>query len=221
MERCCKVGRVAADRGLQHHVVSGSFDDYLAARWVGRNEFTGEGTKSLADWFNQEVIKAAYEGTDRPAVARHIESDYEVLRGDDEDAQVRLARELEADGVDPSALVEDFVSKPTMYRHLTECLDESKSNPTHETENAYPGEGQVSYAVDQLQEKVEEALAALDRTGTLPGAADATVQTPVYVQCPHCPTKVKLGRAVERGFVCSDHRDPGEAEDRDQVATRT
>lgn len=204
MDNCCKVGRLVGEYGLQHGVEGRRFDRYLADRWLGRRDYTATGLRPLSERFNRTLLKRVYNDHGRNALETRVESDYEVLAGGD--GLAALLDDLDSDGIDGRKLQREFVSASTLYRHFTDCLDESKSakGTTDESESDWEGD-KVDYARDILRENVSESLRSLASKGRLPAADTAEIKTEVILGCPECATQVSFRRAVDRGYVCETH----------------
>lgn len=202
-DACCKVGRVAAARNLDRRSPTESLDEYLVARWLGRDEFPETGLRPLTDWFNEQLLKDAYAANGRSTTETRIESEYEALRGDDDIARGEVVDDLRTDGIDGEALASDFVSKSSLQRHLTNCLDAKKHTESRRESNWE--EDRVEFASTVASDNVEGALRSLENKGELPGATEAVVDVPVYLRCPECNTRVRFLTAKERGYVCKEH----------------
>ncbi|MFB6205347.1 MAG: rod-determining factor RdfA [Haloglomus sp.] len=207
---CCKVGRVARERGL---AVSADLDfhEYLAARWIGRGEYPSAGVRKLAVWFNQRLLRQVYTEAGRNVTDIRISSEYEALSGDDDLQRAEVLDDLATDGIDGERLVDDFVSRSTMRRHLKNCLDVEKDAKSSESGDSDWEVEQIRYGRTQLEENVREAIRSLDNKGLVPGGSEAELDIPVLLSCPDCSTQVRLQTALDRGFICEDHLGPERA----------
>ena len=202
MHHCCKVGRLTATYDLQHAAGDGDVDGYLLARWLGHDEYTDTGLRPLKDWFNKQLVKAVYTNQDRSTLGTRVEADYEALSGDEPD--ISLLGDLEADGIDGEQLRSDFLSTSTLYRHLRDCLDETKSDDTAKRDSDWEGD-KVDYAREVVERSVNESLRSLENKSAIPEATRATIKTDIVLGCPECATQVSFERALERGYICRDH----------------
>lgn len=120
----CKVGQVADRWAL----------DDLDEELVRRRRESDASLRDLADVVNRRVLAAALEaaGVDDTAdevfgaVAgdRAVEAVYDALAvGDDPARTARVSTRLDQRGVDVAAVEADWVTHPTVRRHLAECLD--------------------------------------------------------------------------------------------------
>jgi len=209
-EHCCKVGRVIVEYDLRApRQYTGDINDYLVAKWTGTGHHEPVGVRPLTEWLNKRILRTVYRHHDRSDTDVRIDAEYEALQSDDIAAHERedVVADLEADGIDPDALVNDFIGKSTLDRHLKNCLSASKDSGDEATESNWEFEG-IEYARGSFQDKIETALESWDRKGRLPDATEAVLETPVLLSCPHCPTRVKLETALEQGYICADHLGP-------------
>ena len=200
---CCKVGFVVHKRNLDKAFTGESLDSYLVARWLGREGYTDQGLRPLTDWFNRNLLKIEYLENDRSATETRIESEYEALRHGDDIVKGEVLDDLKADGIAGSKLVDDFISKSTLQRHLTKCLGVEKALDGGGDKNWE--QRKIEYTQDSLRENVEEALKSLENKGKLPGVTEAKVDLPVMLRCPECNTRVRFRTATERGYICEAH----------------
>lgn len=197
---CCKVGRTSAKHGLDDAGGS-SIDERLESLWLGDRGATGRSVRDLTDYYNKTVLKEVYIQQSREFLSDHLDSDYEVLTGDDDAKRAEVADSLEADGVDADALLDDFVSAPTLYRHLTDCLELKKGR----AETKDWEEGSLSVTYENTQRYISNILDSWDRKGVLPYANHAETTVRIYLECPVCDTQTTIERARRRGYVCADH----------------
>lgn len=199
----CKVDALIREYDLDSG--SAEFDDvdeYLLALWQGEGSREAMGYRPLASWFNRRLLKRTYEEHGRLAVGKRLETEFELLAGEDGVDRRELLDDLAQDGIDGEQLAADMVSWSTLRRHLTACLDGEKAVGPAETD--WERES-VAIATDQLVEKVETALSAYETKGTVAGASDADVSVQVQLSCPSCPTRRSLAEARRLGYVCRDH----------------
>lgn len=179
-----------------------STDERLLARWTGDDGGSAAGYRSLTEWFNRRLLRALYERRGRETLGVRVESDYDVLTGEDDLLREELVDDLAADGIDATAYLDDTISWSTMRRHLNDCLDGEKS--TERSESGWERET-VRIAREHAAGKVREAVSSLASRGDLPGGDEAEVDVDVGVSCPVCQVRVPLSDAVARGYICADH----------------
>lgn len=199
----CKVDRVTEIHGLASaDPVFDSLDEGLLARWTGVGERSAVGYRSLTEWFNKRLLKSVYDDHGRDTLGATVDSDYDVLQGDDELVAAELAESLRADGIDADELRDALVSWGTMRTHLQDCLGGQKEPQTATTDWEVES---VRKAKGVTESKVESALSALARKDRLAGGDSADVGVQVKVGCDSCPTRVPFDVALERGYVCEKH----------------
>ena len=197
---CCKVGRTSAKHGLDDAGQS-SVDERLETLWLGGTGATGRSVRDLTDYYNKTVLKEAYIQQSREFLSDHLDSDYEALTSDDEMRRAEIVDSLEADGIDAEALLDDFVSAPTLYRHLTNCLELEKGRAESEDWE----ENSLSVTYENTQRYISNILDSWERKGVLPHASHAETTVRIYLDCPVCDTQTTIERARRRGYVCADH----------------
>lgn len=202
-DSCCKVGTVIRTRDLDRRSAEKGVNEYLHRRWVGRDGYSETGLRPLTDWFNKQLLKREFATNGRSATETRIESEYNALRSNDEIRRGEVVDDLKTDGIDGDDLVDDFISKSTLQRHLTNCLDVEKRTEGRSERNWE--QKRVEYVQETIGENVEGALRSLENRGRLPGATAATVEIPVILRCPECNTRVRFKTAKERGYICSEH----------------
>jgi len=130
--------------------------------------------------------------------------DYTALA--DEEESAALLDALKSDGINGRKLQRESVSATTLYRHFTDCFDESKSsgNTTDDTESNWESD-KVDSARDVFHQNVSDSLRSLSNKGRLPEAERAQIKTEVILGCPECATQISFKRAVDRGYICAEH----------------
>ena len=198
----CKVDRVAERYEIDdpRHATLG---DGLLARWRGEGDHEEHGYRTLTDWFNKRILRTVYESAGRRTLGNRIESDFAALTGEDDIVRDEVVADLRADGVDAAALTDDFVSWGTIRTHLTDCLDGEKSAAT--SADDWQRET-VEMARSFAASKAEEAVSSLGTNGVVDGVDAATVDVSIRLRCERCPTVVPIDVAIQRGYVCDDHR---------------
>lgn len=197
----CKVERTIEQYGLAGE--GEPMDRTLLRRWRGEGDVEADGYRTLTDWFNRRLLKQVYDEHSRTTMAARVETDYELLTGDDDLARDELLADIARDGIDGDELRDDLVSWSTMRHHLQDCLDGKKPTRTGTTDWEADT---VAATRESARSRVEKVLRSLDSKGKLPDAGDAELHVEFQLSCPHCPTRVSLDTAMERGYVCADHR---------------
>jgi len=203
---CCKIGSVVEKEDLHINYDGRDIHEYLVARWVGKEDYPAVGVRKLTDWFNKKLLREVYTSHGRSVTDVRISSEYEAFSGDENLKKTELIDDLRADGIDGQKLIDDFVSKSTMRRHLTDCLGISKKEMTPDSETETNWERQrIQFGEDYLKSNVEEAIQSLTNKHQLPGGDKAKIDIEVFLSCPHCSTQVRLQTALERGYICQKH----------------
>lgn len=203
MDACCKVGRIIERYNLQHGIGGMDLESYLVARWLGESDYAATGLRPLADWLNRKLLKTVYNEQGRNALDSRVQSDYEALSGGE--SAIAVVDDLAVDGIDGERLQSDFVSATTLYRHFTNCLGVTKDDDAGETDSEWERE-KIDYARDVVRKNVEDSLRSLENKGRLPRGSEAAIKTEIVLGCPDCATQVSVERAIERGYICEDHR---------------
>lgn len=199
---CCKVGSLIERYNIESSSINGDIEEYLIQRWVGRGQYTPTGLRPLKDWLNKQALKTVYTNHNRDTFNSRIDAEYEALTADDVD--LAIGEDLSADGVDAEQLRSDFISTATLYRHLTNCLGESKSTE-NETSSTDWERNKLEYGKAVVERSLEESLQSLENKEKIPEASRATITTEVVLGCPECNTQVGFERALSRGYICQDH----------------
>jgi hypothetical protein len=201
--KCCKVGRVIDQYEIDPY--HGEFDDIdreLLALWKGEGDREPHGYRSLAEWFNKQLLRSAYDAEERMVLGTQLDEEFATLTGDDDIARGELVDKLKQDGIDGTQLYEDMISFSTLRRHLTDCLDGEKERQEAETDWE---ENSVEIASERLVEKVEKALSSYETKGDIEGATRAEIGVQIQLSCPECATRRTLTEALRRGYVCETH----------------
>lgn len=203
---CCKVGRVTDAYDLMSpRQFTGDLDDYIVAKWKGFGQRDSIGIRPLTEWFNKLLLRTIYRTHGRSDSETRIDAEFEALREietpDHRQAEVRS--ELESDGIDVTELVQQFISKSTLSRHVTGCLGTEKGSANEATTDWEIN--QLRIANQKHEEKVSSAVTSLGNKGRISGFDSAIIETAVYLACPECSTRIKLETALERGYVCAEH----------------
>lgn len=201
---CCKVGIVAEKRELS---VTADLDihEYLVARWLGIDDYPEMGVRKLAEWFNRKLLRDVYTTNGRNVTEVRISSEHDALTSDDDLKREEVIDDLKSDGIDGDQLLKDFVSRSTMRRHLTNCLDASKGKSTSGGSKSNWELEQIHHSKRHLEANVEESVQSLANKDRLPGGDEADITVSVYLSCPECSTQAKLKTALDRQFICRQH----------------
>lgn len=197
----CKVDSLIEKYDLDSIVPAQTTDEYLANRWTGENDYSEAGVRQLKDWFNKRVIKRVYSQHGIDTVDTRIESDYDVLMGEDNIAYGDLSEMLSSYGIDTEELRNELVSTATMYRHLTNCIGESK--PHRELSSPESYQEAIEKSLDAVEQYLKSVLSA---TGVIDSPQDygteVEARISITVRCPDCNEQVTLEQALENPDFC-------------------
>jgi len=187
----CKVGRVVDQYGLD------SMHETLAARRRGE-EGSPASLRTLADEFNQAVLRAAMRPHGAGVLDGEVENGYRLLTADgvSRGMRTRARKQLESDGVDVDAVEASFVSHPTIGRHLDSCL--GVETETEERDPVESGKERVFKLLSRTEAVVGntiEGLTAADRIA----AGDIAVTIDVRVTCQHCGVQATATSFMDGG----------------------
>jgi len=183
-------------------------DDYLIQRWTGKDGQTALGYKKLTCWFNKRVLKAIYDDAGRSIVTSHIDTEYELITGEDSIKRTELAADLEGDGLDIDEIAKMLPSHGTVRKHLKVCLGAEKDVSTTPRPRM-KRIGSLKQAEQMAASKAGQILPSFAKAGELPLAEEADVAVEIKVECPVCDTRVPVLAAIDRGYICRTHSPMG------------
>ncbi|MFD1647858.1 rod-determining factor RdfA [Haloarchaeobius litoreus] len=199
---CCKVGLLVDEYDLDSGETTDDIDDQLVSRWLGTGRQSSVGYRTLTEWFNKRLLRHAYERAGRTTISARIDGDYEALTADGIE-KMEVVDELAADGIDAEAVLDDMISWSTMRNHLKDCLQASKEQQQADTD--WERES-IEIARERSTQKVKEALKSFKSKGRIEDEQDVEVDVRVQLCCSECPTRVPLDVALNRNYVCPDHK---------------
>jgi hypothetical protein len=197
------VGRIAEKYDISPGVGDESLDDQLAKRWLGADEYPETSLRQLVDWLHKHLLRTQYTEHGRSTLEPHLESDYQALQDEDSQNHHAVLSDLETDGIDGEALISDFVSPSTMYRHLTGCLGAEKDNDAEGT--ASSDRKKLEYVENTAEMYVSDLLSAWENRGDVPRATEAGVTFRIYLECPVCAKQTNIRTVQQRGYICKEH----------------
>jgi len=182
----CKVGRVAAEYGIER------VGDRLAFR---RRD--GASLRELERVLNEAVLTAALERADADLFG-DIASVYGALVDDDADPgnRAEVRERLAAAGVDVEDVQTNFVSYQTIRTHLRDCAGvDSDTDRAISVENA---RGTIEWARARNEEIVERTIERLVESEAV-AAGDVAVSHEVCVSCADCGERREVEDFVAGG----------------------
>lgn len=154
--------------------------------------------RDLADYFNQEIVAAAMRAEDAQLLDGEVENTYRLLTDSDVSTadRTRARRQLERDGIDVDALLEDFVSYQAIRTYLTKHRDvEYTSEESDPLERDAVNIRQLRGRVDSVTEGKLEQL----RTSGDLHLGEFRTLVDVRVICEDCNTQYDVVELLERG----------------------
>ncbi len=183
----CKVGRVAERWDL----------DDVDRDLADRRTRDRASLRDLAAYFDRRVLRAAMERAGMAPLDGEPANVHRLLTDDDVSgaARTRARRRLERAGVDVDAVRSDFVSHPTVGKHLRECLDVSKPADGDPVSTARE---RVARMQSRSEAVVHNAVEGLADGGEVDGG-DLTVVVDARVVCETCSAHHSVESFLDRG----------------------
>lgn len=154
--------------------------------------------RALADRFNRRLLEAKMTDAGMQPLSGEVENTYRLLTDDNVSSadETRARRQLDRNGLDPDAVVRDFVSYQAIRTYLRE-----HRGAEHDT-NDRPRTAVEAEAIRGLQGRTRTVTAdKLEqlRSGDHVEIGDFRVFTEVNVLCEDCGTRYEIGDLLERG----------------------
>lgn len=187
----CKVGTVATEYGFD------GIHSELVERWVGDRGESGTSVRSLADRFNQRILRAELRAADVDLVEGRVENLHSLLTDKNrlEAVQLEAKSSLEREGVNVEKAMDKFCSHQTIYRHLRNCLDAEKEKNVLSKEHELDRVGSIQHRTEAV---VEDSIKRL-RDGNKLDIGEFEVLVNVRVTCESCGTLHDSIDLIERG----------------------
>ncbi|SFB68406.1 hypothetical protein SAMN05444422_101142 [Halobiforma haloterrestris] len=172
----------------------------LEARWT-RDE-NRESLRSLADWFNERLVRAALSDAGIDTIAEDTSHLYDLLRGEtgSRGERTQVERRLERAGVDVETLTEEFVSYGAIRSYLTGYRDASP--PAADDGDADGDRENVARTIEGLRQRTvsvtEGNLERLRETDRLE-VGPHRVLVDVQVLCEACGKQYDVADLLESG----------------------
>lgn len=188
-ERPTKVARVIEEYDLEN------MGAQIEVAWTGEN---GERTslRSLADEFNQAVLRAALREAGVSPMNFEISGTYKALKQGSGSEKTRAERRLKREGIESDTLMKSFVSHQAIHTYLKK--DRKASLPKNKTN---PVEGKVQ-AIEKLQGRVtavtESAITSLASASHLDNN-DYDVIVDIRIVCSDCGSDYTIGELFHGG----------------------
>lgn len=190
--RRSKVARVIDDYDLT------GMGERLERSWLGEGE-PERSTRTLADFFNRSVLEARMREAGMNPLDGEVDNVYRLLNDDDVSAGQRAEAEarLEREGIDPEALMTDFVSHQAIHTYFTEHREAEFPTP-EESDRTASALDTILSTRGRLESVVTRTLSNLASSGSITlGDPDVTVSVTVY--CDECESQYEVGDLIDRG----------------------
>lgn len=186
-----KVVRLIDQYGLE------GVGDELEAMWTDPD--SGESLRSLADWFNERLLRTALLEAGVDTLSEDVSHLYAVLSGEtgSRGERTQIERRLQRDGVDVASLTDAFVSYGAIRSYLVDHRDASAPS-------APPGPDREGAAntIEGLRQRTTsvtaDKLERLRETGEL-DVGTHRVLVDVQVLCESCGKQYEVTRLLESG----------------------
>lgn len=188
----CKVGRVTREYEVPNA------DSRIVDEWQ-----SGTSVRQLARELNEDLIESGLAGANLGTVEWSLSPVYEALHTDElsEAEAIEIRRELDRAGVDVERLSSDLVSHQTVYRHLTQCLDASRSDDRTPEQRRETARDTV-YALQQRTELVTESTIETLLSAGVAALGDPEVVVDMQVVCGDCGRSLDFETAITDGCDC-------------------
>ncbi|WP_323170968.1 rod-determining factor RdfA [Natrialba sp. PRR66] len=171
--------------------------DELEARWT--NPETDASLRSLADWFNEQLLRAVLTAAGIETITEDVSHLYAVLSGEtgSRGERTQLERRLERDGVAVETVTDEFVSYGAIRSYLTGCR-----NATAPSSTDGPSAAATARTIEELRQRTvsvtESKLDRLQETEQL-RVGPRRVFADVQVLCERCGKQYDVADLLESG----------------------
>jgi hypothetical protein len=193
-DHACKVDRVSEKWDL----------DDIDERLRRHREVSDESLRDLEAFFNQRVLEAAMRDARAETIEGEVKNVYRVLTEDgvSSGSRVEVENRLERIGVDPEAVMSDFVSYQSIRTHLRSCLDIDTGQETELTPT--DGKNTVFKLLSRTEAVTKRTVDRLRSAGHVT-VGDVDVRSSLRITCSECGEEYTFSRLVDRGGCrCDD-----------------
>jgi len=171
----------------------------LEAYWLGERE-EQYSLRTLADWFNRQVLAAALEAGDRSYDDGQLATTYERLTDDtDGAARAEVETRLRQQGIDVDELTSSFVSHQSIHTYLTKYREVSQPDPDESDDDRIENtRGAIQRLVNRTNAVVSNNLESLRNTGRIT-LGKFTIIVDVQVFCQDCETQYSVDQLLTNG----------------------
>ena len=193
----CKVETVVSRFGDE------SFHQKLVDWWT--MDEGGKSTRQMAVEINQAYIRAKLRDVGYRPLEGEVENIYQLLTGAEvsEGMRTQTRNRLSQHDIDVDGLEKGFVSHQTVYRHLTDCLDESYPEDTREpTEQLRESRERIFTLANRCEQVTANELSRL-RNNDLLAIDEFDVAVEISATCHECGRRYDLGQLLKsKGCDC-------------------
>lgn len=188
----CKVGEIVWNS------LTEGMHERLRARWVGDGE-EDQSVRELAQFFNETVLEVRLDEAGVETLDGEVGNLYDHLSGDtSRGMETQAYRQLERHGVDVDAIIDDFVSHQTIYRHLKNCLGVEKDTSLTDEERIERGLERITRLQNRSEVISEDTLEQLQKNDTITlGTFEVLVN--YRVTCNECSIHCDFTDLLKRG----------------------
>lgn len=193
-DRACKVDRVSEKWDL----------DDIDERLRRRREDSDESLRDLEAFFNQRVLEAAMRDARAETIEGEVKNAYRILTSDEvsSGSRVEVKNRLERSGIDPEAVMSDFVSYQSIRTHLRSCLDIDTKRKAELTPS--DGKNIVFKLLSRTEAVTKRTIDRLRSAGHVT-VGDVDVRLSLRITCSECDEEYAFSRLVDRGGCgCND-----------------
>jgi len=176
--RSSKVARLIEQYGLQ------GIGPQLEELWTTDDPDRRRSLRSLADFFNRQLLKQELEQADMQTLDGEVENTFRLLTDDSVSRanQTRVRRQLEREGIDVDQLKHDFVSYQSVRTYLTKYRDATYDNDTDPVAST---KEMIQRLQSRVSNVVETKIATLKESGAV-SVDDFQIIVDIRVICERC-----------------------------------
>lgn len=196
---------VSSDRNVKNSKLARVIDEYgldgvgdtLEERWTA--EENRQSLRELADWFNQQVLRAVMEDAGQNPLEGEVKNIYRILQDGEASGstRVRTRKRLERHGIDVETVTDDFVSHQAVHTYLTKYREATHTS-TAETDQTARRLETVQRLQSRTAAVTKTAIEQLEATGEV-DTHDVDVFVDVQVLCSDSGTQYAFREFVENG----------------------
>lgn len=198
----CKVGRAIDAYDLDE------LDDTLRTE----RENHDRSLRDLADLINRKILSATVNRiapAEQPIVYEGISEDealeklYDVIRGNvSASDKARVETRLKQTGVDIESVADDWVTHPTVRRHLNECLGVRTDRTSGIS--VEKGVNTIEWSRNRTENIVIDTIDRMENAGVLEHSKEVDVHVAVRITCHQCGNFYQVSEYIDSGGCFCD-----------------